>query len=200
MGGLLCRQRLSSQTFPDKNVPRPNAFGHTGCSQHSQCPEPEYCWNAGPQGICWQEEPMHSRIHPALLILAFHSLACSEDSSNECVEVDEQLADPSPRVWCGGEFSPPPWNGEEAAKSLAVCLEPQSGGACKLCPRADVVDDVEVKMHEKLAADRPDCALEHWEFGCMRTVENAKMIGHETNYCCYQVAIWGQGCKDDLSD
>lgn len=43
--------------FPDKNIPRPNAFDHTGCSQHSQCPDPEYCWNAGADGVCWPEAP-----------------------------------------------------------------------------------------------------------------------------------------------
>jgi hypothetical protein len=44
-------------TFPAKEIPRPNAFDHTGCSQPSQCPDPEYCWNAGPEGICFQEAP-----------------------------------------------------------------------------------------------------------------------------------------------
>lgn len=44
--------------FPNKEIPRPNAFDHTGCSQHSQCPEPgEYCWNAGPLGLCLSENP-----------------------------------------------------------------------------------------------------------------------------------------------
>ena len=43
--------------FPDKTIPRPNAFDHAGCNQHSGCPEPKYCWNAGMLGICLPEQP-----------------------------------------------------------------------------------------------------------------------------------------------
>jgi len=127
------------------------------------------------------------------------SLAREIRPVSECVVVDEGLGVPGDRVWCGGEFSPPEWNGERAAKPLAVCLEPDASGECKLCPRADVVEEVETKMREMLAEDRPDCDLQHWEFGCMRTVELSKMIGYDTRYCCYQFAIWGAGCKDDTS-
>ncbi|KIG11523.1 hypothetical protein DB30_03505 [Enhygromyxa salina] len=78
---------------------------------------------------------------------------------------------------------------------MSVCLPPESDGECKLCPIAEVIDEVEGKISEV----RPDCDLQHSEFGCMRTVENAKFLGNETNYCCYQIAIWGPGCKDDTS-
>lgn len=137
---------------------------------------------------------MHSRAHPILLILAAGIFACSDDTSSECVEIDKQLADPPSRVWCDGEFSPPPWNGMIPDKSTAVCLAPQPDGTCKLCPRAEVIDEVEVKLRE-IVTER-ECNLEHWEFGCMRTVEHAKLIDPE-NYCCYQVALWGSGCKDE---
>lgn len=43
--------------FPDKSIPRPNAFSHTGCTQHSECPDPEYCWNAGVFGVCLPDGP-----------------------------------------------------------------------------------------------------------------------------------------------
>jgi hypothetical protein len=43
--------------FPNKEIPRPNAFDHTGCTEDWQCPEPEYCWNSGTNGICFLEEP-----------------------------------------------------------------------------------------------------------------------------------------------
>lgn len=141
------------------------------------------------------DQHMHSRVHAALLILVFNSFACSGDTSTECVEVDEKLADPPSRSWCDGEYSPPPWNGRPADKTLGVCLPAQPDGSCKLCPRAEVIDDVETKVHE--IAEERECALEHWEFGCMRTVENGKLISIENNYCCYQVALWGSGCKDD---
>lgn len=138
---------------------------------------------------------MHARLCVVLLILPLHSLACSGDTSSECVEVDEQLGDPSNRRWCKGEFSPPPWNGEEVAQIRLVCFEPESDGACKLCPREEVVDDVEAKMREQLAQEFPQCDLQHWEFGCMRTVENAKKLGREEEHCCHQVAVWGPGCR-----
>jgi hypothetical protein len=47
----------------------------------------------------------------------------------------------------------------------------------------------------EIVAER-ECELEHWEFGCMRTVENAEFLYTDNNYCCYQVAHWGPGCKD----
>jgi hypothetical protein len=137
---------------------------------------------------------MRARIHVTLLILVFHNLACSDDASNECVVVDEKLGVPNDRLWCEGEFSPPEWNGKPADKTLAVCLPPQSDGSCKLCPRTEVIDEVEAKMAE-IVAER-ECELEHWEFGCMRTVENAEFLYTDNNYCCYQVAHWGPGCKD----
>ena len=140
---------------------------------------------------------MHSRVRVASLILAIASLACADDTSSECVAIDQQLADPPSRLWCDGEFSPPAWNGALADKSLAVCLAAQPDGTCKLCPHAEVLEQVEARMRE-MVAER-DCELEHWEFGCMRTVENGKLISLDNNYCCYQVGLWGSGCKDDTS-
>jgi len=138
---------------------------------------------------------MHSRTQAALLTLALHGFACSGDTSSECVEVDEQLGEPIGRQWCEGEFSPPPWNGESAGQTRLVCFEPEADGGCKLCPREDVVEAVETKMREQLAEYKPNCDVQHWEFGCMRTVENAKMLGWEEEYCCFQVAVWGSGCN-----
>lgn len=73
---------------------------------------------------------MHSRVHTVVFILATGTFACSDDTSSECVEIDNQLADPPSRVWCDADG------------------------------------------------------------------EHAKLIDPE-NYCCYQVAPWGSGCKDE---
>jgi hypothetical protein len=137
---------------------------------------------------------MPSRVHAALLALVVNSLACSPDTTTECVELDEGLADPPSRLWCDGAYSPPPWNDRPADKTLGVCLPAQPEGSCKLCPRAEVIDEVETKMLEIVEAR--ECTLEHWEFGCMRTIENGKLLNVD-DYCCYQVGLWGSGCKDD---
>lgn len=50
-------------------------------------------------------------------------------------------------------------------------------------------------MREQIAQEFPACDIQHWEFGCMRTVESAKMLGREDDYCCFQVAVWGPGCR-----
>ena len=37
----------------DKQIPRPNAFGLSGCSDDDACPLNLSCWNAGPSGLCF---------------------------------------------------------------------------------------------------------------------------------------------------
>ena len=140
---------------------------------------------------------MHPRILAIPLILGFavHSLACSPDTSSECIDVDEQLGDPSDRRWCGGEFVPPDWDNQPADHIRSVCFEPGPDGACKLCPRDEVIEEVEAKMREDVSQESFQCEIQHWELGCMRTVESAKMLGRDTDYCCFQVAVWGPGCK-----
>ena len=115
----------------------------------------------------------------------------------ECVAVDEQLGTPGERMWCEGEFTPSiPWEGELAVKTLPICFAPRADGECELCPSAKVIEDVETRLYPHLAETRPLCQLDHWEFGCMRTIENAVLIGREPDYCCFQVALWGEGCAD----
>ena len=116
----------------------------------------------------------------------------------DCVSVDERLGVPGERQWCEGEFHPESleWEGEISVETVPVCLAPQADGTCELCPTAKVMADVEVQLLEDLAEYRPMCKPDHWELGCMRTIENAIMIGRETDYCCFQVALWGDGCKD----
>lgn len=31
----------------------------------------------------------------------------------------------------------------------------------------------------------------------MRTIENGKLVSVGDDYCCYQVGLWGAGCKDE---
>ena len=64
------------------------------------------------------------------------------------------------------------------------------------CGPPEVADAVEVRLLELLAEYRPECQLEHWELGCMRTIENGMILGHESGYCCFQVAVWGNDACD----
>ena len=132
---------------------------------------------------------------PFVFALAFSGCGPGE-VPRDCVSVDEQLGVPAEREWCEGEFYPPKWEGEFADKALPICLPPQADGSCELCPSAKVIADVESALYPHLETHRPQCQLEHWEFGCMRTIENAIEIGRETDYCCFQVALWGPFCAD----
>lgn len=132
----------------------------------------------------------------ALILLAALASSCGPgETAPDCVSVDAQLGVPGAREWCEGEFSAQ-WEGEYADKELPVCLPPLADGSCELCPTEKVVADVESALFEMLPETRPSCKLEHWEFGCMWTIENALELGREPDYCCFQVALWGDGCWD----
>jgi len=133
-----------------------------------------------------------------LVLLALAMTGCGPgDPAPDCVSVDERLGVPGDRQWCEGEFYPSiEWQGELADKALPVCLPPQADGTCELCPTDKVTADVENKLLEYLAEYRPMCKPDHWELGCMRTIENAISLGREPDYCCFEVALWGQGCAD----
>jgi len=132
-----------------------------------------------------------------LLALAMTSCGPGEPAP-DCVSVDEQLGVPGDRQWCEGQFYPEEleWEGELAVETVPICLAPLANGECELCPTEKVTKDVETKLLEDLAKYRPMCKPDHWELGCMRTIEHAIMNGYESNYCCFQVALWGQGCAD----
>lgn len=81
-----------------------------------------------------------------------------------------------------------------------MCLPPESDGACKVCPTDEVAAAVEAQLQTLLEQDEPQCQLEHWELGCMRTEEHGKELGwgpDGSHYCCFQVAIWGPGCSSN---
>ena len=146
--------------------------------------------------------PNTTLLRRALLALCF---ACSftvwscgpVEPPLDCVSGDEGLGSPADREWCEGEFFPPMmWEGKRADKALPICLPPQADGSCELCPSAKVIADVESALYPHLETHRPQCQLEHWEFGCMRTIENAIEIGREPDYCCFEVALWGPFCAD----
>ncbi|MCA9700060.1 MAG: hypothetical protein KC431_21220, partial [Myxococcales bacterium] len=111
----------------------------------------------------------------------------------DCVPVDEKLGDPAGRMWCDGEYFPLDleWEGEIPIDTLTVCLSPEADGTCNLCPTAEIADAVEIGMREYLTEYRPACQLQHWELGCMRTIENGMKLEREEGYCCFQVATWG---------
>ena len=114
----------------------------------------------------------------------------------DCVSVDDQVG--IDRHWCEGEYSPLSleWEGKRHEKIYRVCLPPGPEGECVSCPSAKVIEDVEEQLYSDLAEHRPACQLDHWEYGCMLTVENAMTIGYESDYCCSHVALWGEGCAD----
>ena len=137
-------------------------------------------------------------LKPYLYVLLALLPGCGPgEAAPECVAVDEQLGVPGDREWCEGEFFPSlRWEDQLAVKTIPICLAPDANGECELCPRAKVIEDVETRLYPHLAETRPLCQLDHWEFGCMRTIENAVTIGREPDYCCFEVALWGEGCAD----
>ena len=115
----------------------------------------------------------------------------------DCVSVDEKLGTGS-NQWCDGDLFPIDleWEGEIPIETFPVCLPPEADGSCKRCPTAEIADAVEDDMQEYLTEYRPACQLRHWEIGCMRTIENGMLLGHESGYCCFEVALWGNdACK-----
>ena len=139
------------------------------------------------------------RIPRAVLfaLVPFISFGCGPgEVPRDCISIDEQLGTPPDRLWCEGEIKAPDWEGQPSAKELPICLPPLADGSCELCPSAKVVAEVETELQSYLEEYRPMCQLEHWEFGCMWTIENAISIGRETDYCCFQVALWGPFCAD----
>ena len=127
----------------------------------------------------------------ALLIATLVSCG-PPDVTPDCVPVDEHIGT-SGILWCDGQPFPIDleWQGQIPIETYAVCLPPEADGTCKLCPTSEVTDRVEIGMHELLDQYRPECQVEHWELGCMWTMENAMSAGYETNSCCFQVAVWG---------
>ena len=116
----------------------------------------------------------------------------------ECIAVDPSLGDPSNKVWCEDDYYPTiTWNGALADASRSVCLPPDEDQQCRACPADEVRASVEDTLRADLAQHWPDCVLEHWELGCMRTVANAKkVVGDDhPDFCCFQVALWGPGCS-----
>ena len=140
-----------------------------------------------------------SNFRPLCLLLATASvLGCGPPAvERDCVPLDEKLGTVS-HEWCEGEPYPVDliWQDEIPIDTWAVCLPPEADGSCRRCPTAEVADVVEDGMLEYQLEYRPDCQLQHWELGCMRTIENAMKLGYETDYCCFQVAVWGDdACK-----
>ena len=139
----------------------------------------------------------HRRV--SLCVLSASMLSCGPpEVTPDCVPVDEKLGDPAGRMWCDGEYFPLDleWEGEIPIETFPVCLPPEVDGSCKRCPTAEIADAVEDDMQEYLTEYRPACQLQHWELGCMRTIENAILIGREPDYCCFEVALWGNdACK-----
>jgi hypothetical protein len=128
---------------------------------------------------------------------ALAALACSDEPIVECVAVDPSLGDPSNKLWCEDDYYPTmTWNGELATASRTVCLPPTRDQQCQACPAQEVRDAVGDALRASLEEYVPGCELQHWELGCMRTIENAKKIvgDQDPNFCCFQVAIWGPGC------
>ena len=133
------------------------------------------------------------------MIFALGVAGCGPGQANpDCVAVDEQLGVPGDRQWCDGQFYPEDleWQGQASVETLPICLPPQVDGSCELCPTEKVIGEVELGLQSYLEEFRPMCQLEHWEFGCMRTIEHAIMIGRDQDYCCFQVALWGPFCAD----
>lgn len=141
----------------------------------------------------------HERRSKPLIFALASALGCGPSGVElECVSIDEKLGDPGSRQWCEGQYYPETleWNGQPSVETIPVCLAPKADGECAVCPVDEISDAVEVQLLEDLAQYRPGCQLEHWELGCMRTIENAILIGREPEYCCFQVALWGDGCDD----
>ncbi|MFV8751533.1 hypothetical protein ACNOYE_13395 [Nannocystaceae bacterium ST9] len=134
-----------------------------------------------------------------ITFLAILTTACGPPPATpDCVAVDERLGEPIERRWCDGEYLPTlEWNQRSAEGLANVCLPPEPDGECKLCTVEEVESRIDVRLNELLTEQKPECALEHWELGCMRTVENAKMMGYVDDYCCFQVALWGNACEPD---
>ena len=136
------------------------------------------------------------------LVLALSGACGPPQASEECVPIDEHLG--TNVHWCDGIFLPKNdadlrWGGKPATLGFAVCLPPQTDGSCQVCSRAEVTSDVAVRMTEILAEYEPECQLEHWELGCMRTEERGKQLGWGpggSHYCCFEVAVWGPGCEE----
>ena len=136
---------------------------------------------------------MIDRTH-LMLALALALAACGPPGpAPDCIPIDEQLGVPIDRRWCEGEVEPwMHWQGEEVDFNAIICLAPESDGECKVCPADEVSAAVETKLEFDLAMYYPECTLEHWDLGCMRTLENAKNVLHrEPESCCFQVAVWG---------
>lgn len=133
----------------------------------------------------------------ALVLL---SVGCgSEAPPLECVAVDPDLGDPAKRVWCDGEYSPTmTWKGQSPVTARAMCLAPEADGSCEVCPVDEVTGEVATRLDQWIADNRPECALEHWELGCMRTIEHAQIFVEDGDHCCFQVAMWGPGCEEDF--
>ena len=138
----------------------------------------------------------------AAFVLTVATLGCGPgevvpEPDPECVQVDELLGVPGSRLWCNGEYEPEtPWEGELAVKLLTICLPPRADDECELCPLSEVSEAVGQELDARLAEYQPMCKLEHWELGCMRTIENAMVMGFGPDYCCFQVALWGENCKN----
>src|SRR5690606_24656209 len=116
------------------------------------------------------------RTHRAMLVASLWALApgCRDDPIVECVAVDPSLGDPSNKVWCEDDYYPTvTWNGELAIASRTVCLPPARDQQCQACPADEVSVAVEEALRAGLNQYLPNCELEHWELGCMRTIENA---------------------------
>ena len=139
----------------------------------------------------------HRRLYVPLFLLASVVGCGPPEVEQQCVPIDEKLGTVS-HQWCDGEPYPITllWQDEIPIDTMAVCVAPEADETCKRCPTTEVTDTVETKMYEILAEYRPECQLQHWELGCMRTIENGMVLGHEAGYCCFQVAVWGDdACK-----
>lgn len=128
------------------------------------------------------------------------ALGCSDDDLTvECIAVDPQVGDPIDRQWCDGEYYPSiTWEGELASRIAPVCLPSEDGSSCKVCPADEVSSAVEAALFARFEESLPECTIQHWELGCMRTIEITKMFfvdEDDPNFCCFETAVWGPGCE-----
>jgi hypothetical protein len=134
----------------------------------------------------------------AALAASLGVAACGPGNiSEECIPIDDQVA-PGFNNWCGAWIIHDPnleWDGPPPAQNQFVCLAPDEDGECDLCGVDQLEAAVEWELREQLAILTPACELEHWEVHCMHSIENGMSLRGPDQYCCYEIAVWGENCE-----
>jgi hypothetical protein len=133
----------------------------------------------------------------AALLAWFALISCGPGKVvEECIPVDEEVG--VGQYWCDAMDIYDPeleWEGPAPAQARFVCLAPDEAGECTLCGLDELAEAVEGGLREQLAIAAPECELERWEVHCMQSIEHGTVFGGPDQYCCYEIAIWGESCE-----